>query len=155
MRRIYVFFLFFFILSSSVYGETGKIEKELAGIKLGLSRADVINLLGKPEGETLIIGPRTFLVYDFMDYTSQGILLVLRDGSVSFINIFFPCMAKTAKGIAIGDNLSDVKNLYGSSVKISIGYASIFTFPEYNISVKGLKGTIVITEIILGKFEIY
>mgnify|MGYP006966066879 FL=1 len=139
---------------SAVCGETIKPEKELAGVRLGLLKTDVINCLGEPQGETLIVSPGTGIVYEFMDYRYSGILVILKDSRVSSVSIFSPCKSKTSKGLAIGDNLSVAKKLYGNSVKQSLGYASKFFFPEYNLTVKGLKGTVVITEITIGSDRI-
>ncbi|MEQ8173106.1 MAG: hypothetical protein ABRQ38_29750 [Candidatus Eremiobacterota bacterium] len=142
------------LLMSSVCAGTIKPEKELAGIRLGLQKADVINCLGEPQGESLIVAPGTGIVYDFMDYRQKGILVILKDSIVSSVSIFSPCKSKTSKGLAVGDNLSVAKKLYGNSIKQSLGYASKFFFPEYNLTVKGLKGTVIITEIIIGNERI-
>ena len=142
------------LLMSSVCAGTIKPEKELAGIRLGLQKADVINCLGEPQGESLIVAPGTGIVYDFMDYRQKGILVILKDSIVSSVSIFSPCKSKTSKGLAVGDNLSVAKKLYGNSIKQSLGYASKFFFPEYNLTVKGLKGTVVITEITIGSDRI-
>ncbi len=142
------------LLMSSVCAGPIKPEKELAGIRLGLQKADVINCLGEPQGETLIVAPGTGIVYDFMDYRQNGILVILKDSIVSSVSIFSPCKSKTSKGLAVGDNLSVAKKLYGNSIKQSLGYASKFFFPEYNLTVKGLKGTVIITEIIIGNERI-
>ncbi|MEQ8189204.1 MAG: hypothetical protein ABRQ39_14620 [Candidatus Eremiobacterota bacterium] len=146
-------FLIFFLMSV-VCAETIKPEKELAGVRLGLSKPDVINCLGEPQSETLIVAPGTGIVYDFMDYRYTGILVILKDSAVSSVSIFSPCKSKTAGGLAIGDNLSVAKKLYGKSIKQSLGYASKFFFPEYNLTVKGLKGTVIITEITIGSYYI-
>jgi hypothetical protein len=147
--------LMVFFLVSVAYAETVKTEMELAGVRLGLSKSDVINVLGEPVSESLIVAPGTGIVYDFMDYRHSGILVILKDSNVSSVSIFSPCKSKTRKGLAIGDNLSVAKKLYGNSVKKSLGYASKFFFPEYNLTVKGLKGTVIITEITIGSGEIY
>ncbi len=140
-------------LMSAAYAGTIKSEKELAGIRLGLLKSDVINCLGEPQSETLIVAPGTGIVYDFMDYRQRGILVILKDSRVSSVSIFSPCKSKTSKGLAVGDNLSVAKKLYGNSVKQSLGYASKFYFPEYNLTVKGLKGTVIITEITIGSYH--
>ena len=142
-------------LMSVACAETIKSEHELAGVRLGLLKTDVINLLGEPQSESLIVAPGTGIVYDFMDYRHSGILVILKDSRVSSVSIFSPCKSKTDKGLAIGDNLSVAKKLYGNSVKESLGYASKFFFPEYNLTVKGLKGTVIITEITIGNRSIY
>lgn len=142
-------------LMSVACAETIKSEHELAGVRLGLLKTDVINLLGEPQSESLIVAPGTGIVYDFMDYRHSGILVILKDSRVSSVSIFSPCKSKTGKGLVVGDNLSVAKKLYGNSVKESLGYASKFFFPEYNLTVKGLKGTVIITEITIGNGSIY
>ena len=115
----------------------------------------MIEILGEPEEETQVIGPRTGLVYNFMNYSSQGLLVILEDSLVSLVTIFPPCEAKTARGLGLGDELSRAKDLYGSGIKQSLGEVSKFSFPEHNISIKGARGTLIINEISIGDIKIY
>jgi hypothetical protein len=156
IKRLLCLIIFFLISFTSAYTENNSIkpEMEIADVRLGLGRADLIKIIGTPESESVIIAPRTGIVYNFMNYQHSGILVILKDNVVSCVSIFFPCKAKTSKGIAIGDNLDRAKKFYGNYVKESIGYASKFSFPEYNLSVKGLKGTVTITEITIGTFDL-
>ena len=130
-------------------------ETELAGIKLGMLKANVIEILGEPEEDTFVVTPRTGNVYDFMNYPTQGILVVLEDSIVSMITISNPCEARTLKGLGLGDELSKAKELYGKGIKEALGDVSKFLFVDYNISIKGLKGTVIISEITLGNIDIY
>jgi len=152
---ICLFLLFISISSTVAQVNRVTVETELAGVKLGITKDKVVEILGEPEEEILVIGPRTGLVYDFMNYPSKGILVVLGDARVSLVTISSPCEAKTAKGLALGDELSKAKELYGKGIKESLGEVSKFSFPEYNVSVKGKKGTVIISEITRGDIKIY
>jgi hypothetical protein len=138
--------------SFSAYGES---ENELAGIKLGSSFDMVTNILGECKEQNVIVTPWNGVAYNFFIYKSSGILIVIKENQVIFVNITSPCKAKTFKGLAIGDKLSKAKELYGKGVKQSLGSKTQFIFPEYNLSVKGKKGTTVITDISIGKVKIY
>jgi hypothetical protein len=127
---------------SAAYAGTIKSEKETCRYQTGLLKSDVINCQGEPQSETLIVAPGTGFVYDFMDYRAAWYSCHIKRQQGFFGDYFSPCKSKTSKGLAVGDNLSVAKKLYGNSVKQSLGYASKFYFPEYNLTVKGLKGTL-------------
>lgn len=148
---------FLLLLPVIIYPQTDRVpeEKKLAGINLGITRDEVIKILGEPEEETQVVGPSSGISYLFMGYKSQGILVVIEDSQVSLISIFSPCKAKTSGGLSVGDKLSAAKDLYGSGIKESMGESSKFIFPDYNLSIKGAKGTVIITEISIGKIDIY
>lgn len=154
MIRTYIIFTFiaFLIFSFPAYG---KPENELAGIKLGSSFDTVTAILGECKEKNIIVTPWNGISYNFCIYNSSGILLVIKENKVIFVNITSPCKSKTSKGLSIGDKLSKAKELYGKGIKQSLGSKTQFIFPEYNLSVKGKKGTTVITDISIGEVKIY
>lgn len=135
-RRVFLFSLLSIISFGSVsYADhlapktqaRGKPEKTLAGISLGRSKiADVIKLYGKPSRITKEPKPPNLNVVETSHYywlkgsarlhllvEGDYIALIQVEGSPSSGRI-----VRTGRGLKIGDDLADVRRIYGTRYKV-------------------------------------
>lgn len=105
----------------------GKPEKTLAGITLGRSKiADVIKLYGKPSKVTKEPKPPNLNVVEMVHYYwvkgSTNLHILVAGEYMSFIEVQgspgASRIVRTGRGLKIGDDLADVRRIYGPRYKV-------------------------------------
>jgi hypothetical protein len=105
----------------------GKPEKTLAGIRMGRSKiADVIKLYGKPSKVTEEPKPPNLNVPDTYHYYwlkgSTRLHVLMTGGYMFLVEVQGPPsssrLVRTGRGLKIGDDLADVRRLYGPRYKV-------------------------------------
>ena len=104
------------------------LDSERVGdIKIGMAKAKVLDLLGKPDKKTkpmeLWIDGAT---YQEWDYSKKGISISMNvsDNVVGEFTIYAPCELKTKRRIGIGSTSKEVIEAYKKAIKLGDNFIS-------------------------------
>jgi hypothetical protein len=90
------------------------LARSLAGVRLGMSKADVLAAWGKRHGVCRNC-PRETWYFNYEPFTPQGAGVVFERGRVVHVfTLWRPSGWRTAEGLALGASPSEVSRLYGS-----------------------------------------
>jgi hypothetical protein len=86
----------------------------LAGVRLGMTPAQVLQAWGKRHGVCRTCVDRTWY-FNYRPFTPEGAGVVFRRGRVAHVfTVWRPAGWKTPEGLALGAPASDVSRMYGS-----------------------------------------
>jgi hypothetical protein len=88
--------------------------RSLAGVRLGMMPAQVLQIWGKRHGVCRKCVDRTWY-FNYRPFTPEGAGVVFRGGRVAHVfTVWRPAGWKTPAGLALGAPASDVSRIYGS-----------------------------------------